>query len=160
MKLILARHAEAESGTDDFARNLTEAGRSDARRMGQLIVATGWKLAAIKHSPLIRAKQTADVLAETLQRKELMNQEMLLSPGVDPEAAASKLLEYGANDVILWVFHAPDVNRFASYLLGVPERALYVPPGTVIALNISLPPAAGNAVLIWAMQPEYIKKLP
>ncbi len=158
MKLILARHAEAESGTDDFARNLTEAGRADARRMGHLIAATGWKLAGIKHSPLVRARQTAEVLAETLGKSDLMREETSLSPGVNPEAAGSKLLEYGANDVILWVFHAPDVNRFASYLLGVAERALYVPPGTAIALNVSLPPAAGNAVLIWAMQPEYIPK--
>ena len=71
MKLALIRHAEAvvlgEQGTTaDFDRMLTELGRRQAAALAQALQRIGCIPGLILTSPLVRAWQTAEILAETL----------------------------------------------------------------------------------------------
>ncbi|MCS6989295.1 MAG: phosphohistidine phosphatase SixA [Chloroherpetonaceae bacterium] len=68
MKLYVFRHAEAEDlGKNgvflDEQRQLTEKGRADAKKMGAYLKQKQRKINLILHSPLLRAVQTAEILA-------------------------------------------------------------------------------------------------
>lgn len=160
MKLLLARHADALSGVPDADRRLSEKGQGDIEQMAKLIMGSNWKIEELLHSPLVRAKQTADLFAHSLGSNCAVRPESasFLSPGAELEDCVAHLTKSKAS-AALWVFHMPDVATFASYFLGLPPASFYVTPGTVLALNISFPLSPGKAMLIWTMQPEGIALL-
>ena len=158
MKLIITRHGEAESGAVDSQRKLTAKGEQDMARMGKLVRATGWNFVETLSSPLVRARQTAKIIAEQLGGLPV-NEGKDLSPGFDPHTTAGALDRYDATQAAVWVFHAPDVARLASYLTGLPESGFYFPPGGMVALKLPLPAVQGRSLMIWKMQPEFIENL-
>jgi phosphohistidine phosphatase len=62
MDLILWRHADAEDGDDDLARNLTHKGHRQAKRMARWLHAYLPARVRVLCSPANRARQTADAL--------------------------------------------------------------------------------------------------
>ena len=69
MELYLLRHGIAvERGTrgfeDDFSRPLTPKGRRQLRKTAGAVKKLGGKFDLILSSPLLRAKQTAEIAAE------------------------------------------------------------------------------------------------
>jgi phosphohistidine phosphatase len=64
-RLFLVRHAKAELsvGRDDYARKLTERGRTDARRVAKALAARRVLPDVLIHSGAARAKQTAEIFA-------------------------------------------------------------------------------------------------
>lgn len=163
MKLIIMRHAEAEPpglvpGGGDYERRLTETGRADAARMARLLNSTGWQVSEIRTSPLVRTRETGALLAENLQSQGVLPAvDSRLEPGFELNGALDLFTEVEANTVAVWVFHAPDVQRLSSALLGLRESAFYFSPGTMLALNLPVPRAAGRGMLIWSAQPEYLR---
>ena len=67
MNIYLVRHGEAVSEKLDPKRPLTSSGREEVQRIGRLAAAKNVKVSAIFHSGILRAKQTAEILAEHLQ---------------------------------------------------------------------------------------------
>jgi phosphohistidine phosphatase len=70
--LVLVRHAKSswkEAGLADRERPLSGRGRRDAPRMGRLLAARGVRPELLVTSPALRARQTAEALAEALGRK-------------------------------------------------------------------------------------------
>jgi len=68
MKLYLLRHATAvDIAPTDEARALTPRGEEEARRTGLALAKLGAELTHIGCSPLLRARQTAEIVARTLQ---------------------------------------------------------------------------------------------
>ena len=63
-QLILMRHGHAEERKDDYARRLTDAGRSAARRAGEALARSGFNPERIVSSPAPRALETAALVAE------------------------------------------------------------------------------------------------
>lgn len=162
MKLIIVRHGEADSEGDDTTRHLTESGRADIRRMSALISSTGWKVKEIRSSPVLRARETAGLIAAEISRTgdSVENtEEPLLAPGVDPATTRALLNGDRGSDALIWVFHSPDVKRVSGYLTGLSAESFYFPPGTMLALNLAPAHPEEQAILIWIMQPEYIENL-
>ncbi len=68
MLLYLLRHAEAEPyRADDFSRKLTDKGERQARLVGAFLDEKGLKPDLILSSPVLRARQTAIIVAEELK---------------------------------------------------------------------------------------------
>ncbi len=155
MKLLLARHAEAESSSPDSERNLTDRGRADARKMVKILRQTGWQFEEILCSPLRRTVQTAELYSAGLadRSRNMVQPVPFLAPAADRDRAFEHLTEMHIRGAALWVFHMPDVAEVAAWLLGVAPSSLYVTPGTILALNLAFP-VPGKAMLVWAMQPE------
>ena len=64
MLILIIRHAEADvSSISDEKRTLSARGRKDAESLGQLIDSAGIQPDLIEHSPLLRAQQTAAIIA-------------------------------------------------------------------------------------------------
>jgi len=62
MDLILWRHAQAEEGTPDHARQLTPQGRKQAVRMGAWLDRSLPSGCRILCSPTVRTRQTVEAL--------------------------------------------------------------------------------------------------
>jgi phosphohistidine phosphatase SixA len=70
-RLYLLRHADAGdpegwTGPDD-ARPLSGKGEKQSRRLGKLLASVGFAPSVILTSPKLRAKQTAEVVADELR---------------------------------------------------------------------------------------------
>jgi phosphohistidine phosphatase SixA len=68
MDLYLVRHGEAEAAGvgGDEARELTDKGMRDSRAVAEAVARAGAKLEAIWTSPLVRARQTAEIIGRVL----------------------------------------------------------------------------------------------
>ena len=68
MKLYLLRHATAvDIAVTDSARALTPHGEEEARKVGLALAKLGAKLTHVFHSPLVRARQTAEIAAKSIK---------------------------------------------------------------------------------------------
>jgi phosphohistidine phosphatase len=153
MKVALIRHGEAENSSPDEERQLSASGKRDIMGLGAFLAGTGWQFHSIFHSPLVRTRQTAHILSERLNCAP--DPWTILRPGASPEGVASELSEVEPNRAVALVFHMPDVARIAAYLLGSRDTSFYIPPGTVLGMNLPARPSPGSALLLFSLQPEF-----
>lgn len=138
MKLYLVRHADAieRNGTvAEGERYLTPKGRTSFRKTGEVLKKKGLLPDLILTSPLIRAVQTADILAESLAFEGEVQVAGALAPGFDADALYRLLTQCGSVRKIALVGHEPDLGDVVSSLLGldVPFR---MKKGAVVALEV------------------------
>jgi phosphohistidine phosphatase SixA len=137
MKLYLVRHAEAieRSGTTpDASRYLTTKGRLAFRKIARRVRRAGIAPDVIFTSPLLRAVQTAEILAERLKHEGPVVVAKELSPGFDLPALRSLLAEAGNPREAAFVGHEPDLGTLAAILLDVPG-GFPLRKGAVLALE-------------------------
>jgi phosphohistidine phosphatase len=122
MKLYLVRHAEAieRSGTmPDANRYLTPKGRSAFRKIARRSRKLGSVLVLIFSSPLVRAVQTAEIIAERLKHDGPVVVANALSHGFDLRLLRSLLAKAGNPTEAAFVGHEPDLGDLAATLLGI-----------------------------------------
>ena len=147
----LLRHGDAApaNGGSDAARRLTERGRADVTLVaGQL--AMGPKPGRIFSSPLIRARETADLVADRLASPPAVERLDALSPESEPEAVIEALIEQGIESGhVLMVGHQPLLGRLVEHLTGS-EPAL--PPATLVRITCERIPTliAGRLERTWS----------
>ncbi len=123
MHVYLVRHGEARAAMDDGARPLTDRGREQVQRVARHAAALGLQVPQIRHSGKLRARETAEILAEHLAPARGLQELKGLNPGDDP-AMAKAAIEAMSESVML-VGHLPHLSRLASSLLvGDPGKEL------------------------------------
>lgn len=123
MKLVLVRHAAAVDRTSEISeemRYLTPEGRVFFRKTARTMLKNGVEPALVLTSPLIRAVQTADILAETLSYCGPLLVRNELKPGFGMHALEALLHEYPSADELVLVGHEPDLSTIASFLMQLP----------------------------------------
>jgi phosphohistidine phosphatase len=151
MKLYLVRHAEAieRSGTmPDGVRYLTPKGRLVFRKVARRVRQEGVNPDVVFSSPLVRAVQTAEILAERLKYNGTVVVAKELSPGFDHRALRSLLAEAGNPAEAAFVGHEPDLGSLAAALLGLPE-AFGLRKGAVLAMEVEKGARKGAAKFLW-----------
>src|SRR6185436_18194203 len=115
-QLILMRHGHAEEGRDDYARRLTEVGRSAARRAGWALAGTGFSPERILTSPAPRAHETAELVAHACDFcGPLQAERSLYVSEEDAYLAALRGLPEQVSRVLL-VGHNPTASALARKL--------------------------------------------
>ena len=112
----MLRHGDAEEGSPDAERPLTEKGRGQARAAGAALKAMGVKLDACLASPRVRAADTARIACEELGIEAQLEPKLSGGP-FDPEALAA-----GLGDDVLLVGHDPDFSMAVHSLTGAQVR--------------------------------------
>ena len=110
------RHGETLSGVPDGRRPLSERGRSAVTALAQRAMARGVAAAWIYHSGILRAQQTAELVAEVLTPAEGVRELAGLCPDDDPFIVQAELA--AASQPIMLVSHLPYVGRLASLLIS------------------------------------------
>jgi phosphohistidine phosphatase len=121
-QLWLLRHAEAEPhGTrTDSERRLTERGERQARAAGIALGRLEVVFEAVLFSPKVRARQTAELVAEqwAAAERERLRVHPPLAGGFDVRQARDALATVAADGCLLLVGHEPDLSRVVGDLTG------------------------------------------
>ncbi len=123
MHVYLVQHGEAKAEAEDPERPLTERGREEVQRVARHAALLGLPLAEIVHSGKLRARQTAETMADNLWPSRGLREMAEMAPNDDPAAARAEL--EGAQESMMLVGHLPHLSRLASSLLvGDPGREI------------------------------------
>jgi phosphohistidine phosphatase len=109
------RHAEAEPGSPDEERRLTQKGEEQARTAGRALAKLGVEFDLCLTSPRVRAEQTARLACQFLD-VEIRIEPRLSGGPFDPEDLAAGL------DEVLLVGHDPDFSMAVHDLTGAQVR--------------------------------------
>ncbi len=151
MQIYLIRHAHAEDGEDDAARRLSAKGRRQAGKMAAFLKKGGLVSAReFWHSPLVRARQTAELLAEKLGTNPKLVAMAGLEPWVDPARLAKRLDK--VRRPVAVVGHEPHLSTLATLLVTGCAR----PPVVVMkkCAVLALECTDHGWVVRWLLSPE------
>jgi phosphohistidine phosphatase len=129
VQVFLIRHAEATQETlalHDPHRHLTASGRRQARAIGDRLRWHDCVPTHIWSSPLVRAIQTAELVAAGLHCDAAVDALPALAPDENPRdvvAAVAAAAAAGAGPVIMLVGHEPGLSAVGALLVGQPEFA-------------------------------------
>src|SRR5581483_3088979 len=116
MQLYLIRHADAVEHPDDAARQLSPRGRDQAKALGQFLGRGGaFTPAEIWHSPLRRARETAELLAAAAKLAVPLREKAGLRPEDNPAALVPMIQRTTAS--VALVGHEPHLSALASLLV-------------------------------------------
>jgi phosphohistidine phosphatase len=160
MQLWLVRHAiAAERGEfdgPDAERPLTDKGRRRFREFCGWLAEQGAMPQAVMSSPLLRAAQTAALLAKSAGlKKSLVTFSGVLAPGADVSAVAQFVRDQSAQFIAL-VGHEPDMSHCLSELIGGGSFAFG--KGFVAAVEIDSTLTLGTGRLRWLVGPKFATK--
>jgi phosphohistidine phosphatase len=166
MRLILVRHAIAEDraewaerSKDDGLRPLTADGRDKMRRAARGLTALEPKVALLATSPLVRARETAEVLARAWGGLELV-ESPLLAPGASPESLSAWLGRQRNASTTAVVGHEPDLGEVAGYWLNGSDRSfLAFKKGGAALIEFAAAPREGGGVLQWFLTPGQLRAM-
>jgi len=160
MKLYLLRHATAvDIAPSDAERELTREGREEARIAGDAFAEMGVKLSHILSSPLLRARQTAEITAKALEFPcdvEFLEE---LANNTTTAVLLKTLKPLAADGEILLVGHMPALSEHLAALIGA-ESAQAFPLGKASVACIELEQLrAGAGQLRWLMRQKQLREI-
>ena len=149
MLIYLARHGEAGRAANDDDRPLTASGIATTRLVySQLADHIEEPLAVIVSSPLLRARQTAEIALELLPTSAT---ELLICPELRPEStpeAIAQLLDAQLAWPVLLVGHQPIMGNLLSWLTGHLHFRHEGATSSLYALDL-ITPARGCGEVLW-----------
>ena len=146
MKVLLVRHGDALPARDsDETRILSVKGRDQTRALGAELIAKQLAPARIVASPLVRAVQTAEILASSLGWKATVEIDGALVPEGDPWRAETM---FGtASGLVIAVTHEPIIRVIAARLVQQATFPAFRTSGAVLIEDgraaMKFDPAAG-----------------
>jgi len=166
MFLLVIRHAIAED-RDDFAatgstdddRPLTAFGKSRMRRNAEGLRRAAPQIDLLSASPLVRAHQTARIIAAEYKLKDVETVEAL-RPDRHPRETLSWLAKQSPDATIAVVGHEPHVGQLLGWCLaGVDEPAAVFKKGGAALVEFTAKPAGGKGRLHWLLTPAQLRIL-
>lgn len=153
MRVYLVRHAKASKDavyTVDEERPLTGRGRQEIEAIARFLAGAGVSVAQIRHSGVLRAQQTAEILGTHLKPPG----GVIAVSGLlwdDPMEPLAQKLPLEPEPVML-VGHNPSLERLIALLLGLsPER---IPVALATSSAVCLEHALGEWSVVWALHRE------
>ncbi len=164
MELYLIRHGIAVErliDTKDEERSLTEIGRQKTRKVAQRLDELGLRFDLILTSPLVRSRQTAEILY-SFGLSSQMEESTSLAPDGDIYTWLGWLEQWrqvtSGSLVLALVGHEPALGEWAEILVwGEARSGLVLKKAGIIGLTL---PEAGSAVgrsqLFWLTPPKFL----
>jgi phosphohistidine phosphatase len=121
VRIYLVRHGDAvpeEDAGSDRDRWLSPRGREAARILGRLLRDQRVEPDAIVCSPLPRAVQTAELIAQSIDYIGAISSWRSLEPSAMPRVAANSIAAAGLSVIV--VGHEPSISSLGAYILGRP----------------------------------------
>jgi len=156
-QLCIVRHAVAEDagpGVADEGRRLTPRGRRRFARMVRRLAAAGLAIDLVATSPLVRCRQTAEILAGELPRRPRIEVVEALAPASDWQALVEWTVQQDAPSVA-WVGHAPWVGRLVALSIGDGSAAVRMEKGGIAAVTLDDGPGQPGE-LEWLVAPDLL----
>ncbi len=165
MKLLIIRHAIAEdrdafarAGHSDALRPLTNKGRRRMSRIAAGLQQIVNSVDVLATSPLVRARQTAEIVAEAYG--SIPAETVAALSGAAPPTDLLPWLKANATAGVLAVVgHEPHLGKVASWLLSDQQRSFisFKKGGAALLEFGSRAPEPGAARLRWLMTPKQLR---
>ena len=161
-KLYVIRHGVAEERGDDWPddtrRPLSEEGMAGLRKEARGLVRLGVTFDVVLTSSLVRARQTADIVAAAFNTRPPIVAIDSLSPGGSTQAVLNDLEAHVRRANIAIVGHEPGLGELAARLAGL-KRALEFKKGAICRIDVESLPPAGPGALRWFLTPKILREL-
>ncbi|MDE3154492.1 MAG: phosphohistidine phosphatase SixA [Acidobacteriota bacterium] len=162
LELYLVRHATAEdrgvAWPDEARRPLSEDGKAGWRKASRGLQRWGVSIDLILTSPLVRARQTADILAAALQPHPPVVETDALAPGATLAPLLAALAAHGRRHRIALVGHEPDLGQLAARLAGL-RQPLPFKKGAVCRIDFPSAPPEPPGTLRWFLPPGALRRM-
>jgi phosphohistidine phosphatase len=161
-ELYLIRHGVAaergENYPDDTKRPLTNEGVQKLRKEARALVALDVTLDVILTSPLVRTRQTAEVVAAAFRTPPPIMVMISLAPAAAHNAIIEELSKHHRRHRIALVGHEPGIGELAGRLIGS-RRPLEFKKGSMCRIDVAALPPAGPGQLRWFLTPRILRKI-
>jgi len=159
-ELYLIRHGIAEergeAWPDDAKRPLTEDGMDRLRKEARGLARLGVKIDVMLTSPLVRTRQTAEIVAAALDpRPTIVNAESL-APGGTFQGVVAELEKHVKKSRIGLVGHEPSIGELAARLIGS-RHPIEFKKGAVCRIDFESLPPAGPGALRFLVTPKILR---
>ena len=166
MNLFILRHGLAsDPGEDGQPRDLKDAerplspkGRQRMRHITAAMRTLQLKFDVVATSPLLRARQTAQIVTEALELRRKLVLTDNLAPAGSPQLLVEQLNELGprAKNILL-VGHEPYLSRLIALLVaGNTMAAVDLKKGGLAKLEVEKLRYARCATLAWLLTPKQL----
>jgi phosphohistidine phosphatase len=161
-ELYFVRHGLAEergdTWPDDTKRPLTEEGMARLRKAVRGLSRIGVAIDVVLTSPLVRARQTAEIVAGGLDpRPSIVNVDSL-APAGSYAAVLADLEKHSRKSRLALVGHEPMMGELAARLVGS-RHPIEFKKGGVCRIDVENLPPAGPADLRWMLTPKILRAL-
>lgn len=162
LELYLIRHGlAAERGPeypDDGERPLTARGVTSLREEARGLVSLGVTFDLIIASPLVRTRQTAEVLAGALPDSPRIVTSDALAPAGTTAAVLEEIARHRREARLALVGHEPHIGELAGALLGA-RTAIPFKKGAICRIDVEGRPPQRAGELRWFLPPRVLRKL-
>ncbi|MEO7300680.1 MAG: phosphohistidine phosphatase SixA [Verrucomicrobiota bacterium] len=164
MNIYILRHAKAGETSprfrDDRKRPLTPGGEKEMVRVAKGMRAMKLRFGLILSSPFVRAKQTAEIVAEVFKSNKLQLSRNLAS-GADARNLIAELNhDYSSLKNILLVGHEPDLSKLISRLSAGDEKiSLHFKKAGLCKLTVEKLRFGRCATLEWLLSPGQLERM-
>jgi phosphohistidine phosphatase len=154
MELLFLRHGVAEAREtwtgDDRSRPLTPQGRKAMTRAAKRLAELGLAPELIVTSPLVRARQTAEIAAAGLGLSDRLVEDDRLAPGFDAADLAGVIEGRGVTGAVMLVGHEPDFSETIAVLIG--GGRIVCKKGGLARVDVDA--SLQNGELVWLLPPK------
>lgn len=161
-ELYIVRHAiAAERGDewpDDTKRPLTTRGINRFKEGLAALKSLDLVVDEIFTSPLVRAKQTAELLADAIPGRPPVKPLDALAPGHAPSVVMGQLAKVAKRHRIALVGHEPDLGGLAAHLIGA-SRPLEFKKGGMCRIDVGTISARTSGSLVWFVTPKLLRQV-
>jgi phosphohistidine phosphatase len=140
----------------DFDRPLTHEGIERMKCEARAIADLSLRLDVIVTSPLLRARQTAEIVADRLKLRDEIVEDKRLADGFDTKRLSEILGEHDKADAIMLVGHEPTMSATIGRIIGDADIELKKAALAGVALSDA---SAARGKLICLIPPKVLSKL-
>jgi len=152
MHLYFLRHGDAVESPfyHDTQRPLSDLGKRQIQGVTHFLRSSKTRIELILTSPLVRARETGEIIRHGLQTPSLLTTDALVS-GVNLRDLLAAVNSQQAGSVLL-VGHEPQLSSAISVLTGGDEHfRLEMKKGSLACVETPFPVKKGHAVLSWLL---------
>ena len=161
-ELYLIRHGVAEergdAWPDDSKRPLSEDGMTRMRKSMRGLARIELTIDVILTSPLVRTRQTAEIVADALDPRPTIVAVESLAPDGAQSAILADLEKQGRKTRIGIVGHEPGIGELAARLIGS-RHAIEFKKGAICRIDVDDLPPGGPGDLRWFLTPKLLRAL-
>ena len=161
-QLFLIRHGIAEergdAWPDDAKRPLSEDGIERFQRSARGLARLDVWIDVVLTSPLVRARQTAEIVASAFDPRPSIVTIESLAPGGSYASLLADLEKHGRKTRIALVGHEPGIGELGARLIGS-RHSFEFKKGAVCRIDVDQIPPVGPGDLRWFLTPKVMASI-
>jgi phosphohistidine phosphatase len=163
MLVYILRHGiAAQRGIKPYAnddRPLTKEGVEKMSKGAKGIMRVIDEIDVILTSPLVRAAETAKIVARALNVESKLQVCHELAPGSSLQHLLRYIAKFKKLRSMMIVGHGPDLAFFASALMGKKTAIIEFKKGSLCCIEVNTIPPRRGGKLLWHLAPKQLRQI-